>query len=129
MRLSFVLGIIIASILLITTIILSTNKDIVSESDIASKYGYPSTLGIDKQSSIRWPEGLYSSPPPSDIKVYYCDIKGFTDIKFVKQNKFGFNEYEFVMRPGSTAAITFLLDVSEEWIMDNTAKCTEVLKQ
>ncbi len=128
MRLSLILGIIIASISLITVIILSTNEDIVSESDITSEYGCSSTLGIDKPSSIRWPEGLYVSPPPSDIKVYYCDIKGFTDIRFVKQNEFGSNEYEFVMRPGSTATITFLLDVSEEWIMDNNGKVYRGIK-
>jgi hypothetical protein len=116
MRSSLTLGIIIASIASIATVIIilipSTYKV-----DIVSKYGCSTTLGIDKPSSIRWPEGLYSGGI-LPIKVYYCDVKGFADIRFVTRNNFGFNEYEFVMRPGSTATITLLLDVSELWVKE-----------
>jgi hypothetical protein len=117
MRSSLILGIIIASLASIVTVIIIIIPSIYKE-DIVSKYGCSTTLGIDKPSSIRWPEGLYASGSGLPIKVYYCDVKGFADIRFVTRNNFGFNEYEFVMRPGSTATITLLLDVSKLRIED-----------
>jgi hypothetical protein len=123
-RSSLILGIIIASIASIVTVIIilipSTYKE-----DFVSIYGCSTTLDIDKPSDIRWPEGLYVGGRPLPIKVYYCYVDGFADIRFVTSNNFDnfkFNEYEFVMRPGSTATITFLLDVSELEAKDHTGK-------
>jgi len=120
MRLSLVLGIIGASLslIIIIAIILSTQ---VGKKDIVSEYGCSLTLGIDKPSTIRLPEGLYSGGLTLGIKMYYCNVNGFDDIRLVNvgRDKGMADSYQFIMRPGSVATITFLLDISELLVSDD----------
>ncbi len=91
-------------------------EDIVSEQvdkeDIVSEYGCSLTLGIDKPSSVGRFEGIRTNPALHEIKIYYCNVDGFDDIRLVNRYEDRPDVYEFIMRPGSTATITFLLDVS-----------------
>jgi hypothetical protein len=116
MRLSLVLGIIGALlsliIIIIITIILPIQFDI-DKKDIVSEYGCSLTLGIDKPSSVGRFEGISTHPALLPIKVYYCNVNGFDDIRLIHRSEDRPDSYEFIMRPGSEATITFLLDVSQ----------------
>jgi hypothetical protein len=102
--------------LIIVMLSTQTDKDSVNEQadkeDIVSEYGCSLTLGVDKPSSVGRFEGIRTSPAVNDIKIYYCNVDGFDDIRLVSRYEDRPDEYEFIMRPGSTATITFLLDLS-----------------
>ena len=103
--------------LIIVMLSTQTDKDSVNEQadkkDIVSEYGCSLTLGIDKPSSVGRFEGIRTSPALLPIKVYYCNVNGFDDIRLIHRSEDRPDSYEFIMRPGSEATITFLLDVSQ----------------
>ncbi len=99
----------VSSLLSLSLIIVMLSTQVDKE-DIVSEYGCSLTLGIDKPSSVGRFEGIFSGGR-LPITVYYCDAKGFDDIRLVHRYEGRPDVYEFIMSPGSTATITFLLDV------------------
>jgi len=102
----------VSSLLSLSLIIVMLSTQVDKE-DIVSEHGCSLTLGIDKPSSVGRFEGIRTSPALLNIKVYYCNVDGFDDIRLVHRREGWPDTYEFIMRPGSEATITFLLDVSQ----------------
>lgn len=74
-------------------------------------------LDTDEKSNIKLPEGLYSGRT-FEINVYYC--KGFDEIRLVEESsKYSTeflkipNSYEFVLKQGGKASMTFLVEINE----------------
>ncbi|GIU71817.1 MAG: hypothetical protein KatS3mg003_1296 [Candidatus Nitrosocaldaceae archaeon] len=76
-------------------------------------------LDTDKGSNIKLPGGLYSGRT-FDINVYYCKVEGFDEIRLVEESSKEStefikipNSYEFVLKQGKKASITFLVEINE----------------
>ncbi len=125
----YILSAISISLILLLVIIMqhnqNENKDIVNNCSL--------TLRVDKPSNIKLHEGLYSGFG-LDIDVYYCKIEGFDEIRLVADNSKRMPNpmpdlYEFVLKPNSTANITFLINVNQEWeTKDRVLKGVELLR-
>ncbi|RMF28670.1 MAG: hypothetical protein D6752_07245 [Candidatus Nitrosothermus koennekii] len=80
-------------------------------------------LDTDKGSNIKLPGGLYSGRT-FEINVYYCKVEGFDEIRLVEESSKEStefikipNSYEFVLKQGKKASITFLVEINEDFDM------------
>lgn len=84
-------------------------------------------LDADGKSNIELQEELYSGRT-FRINIYYCKVEGFDEIRLVDEGGIDYPEnikvpnfYEFVLRQGKKASITFLVEINEEQEFDKKA--------